>query len=105
MVIWGTDVIVDHCQRKFTKFLQKFVNEEVDEDEALMDMGTQLPFYMARLEEVWLSLRALVFLECSRVLVLLTIVRFLVCSWDREVERLFIIYNWLGHEFQFCNKQ
>lgn len=52
MVIWGTDVIVEHCKRKFTKFLQKFVNEEVEEDETLMDMGTQLPFYMARIEEV-----------------------------------------------------
>ncbi|XP_067934575.1 DNA replication licensing factor mcm4-like [Watersipora subatra] len=55
MVIWGTDVIVDHCKRKFTKFLQRFVNEEVDEDETLMDIGTQLPFYMARLEEINLT--------------------------------------------------
>lgn len=52
MVIWGTDVIVDHCKKKFTKFLKEYVNDAVDEDETLNDMGTQLPFYMARLEEV-----------------------------------------------------
>ena len=55
MVIWGTDVIVDHCKKKFTKFLQKFVNTEVDEDETLNDMETALPFYMAKLEEVRLN--------------------------------------------------
>jgi len=54
MVIWGTDVIVEHCKKKFTKFLQKFVNEAVDEDETLLNMNTPLPFYMARLEEVML---------------------------------------------------
>jgi len=52
MVIWGTDVVVEHCKRHFTKFLEKFVNETVDEDETLMNMGTPLPYYMARLEEV-----------------------------------------------------
>ncbi|KAF6027943.1 MCM4 [Bugula neritina] len=52
MVIWGTDVIVEHCKKKFTKFLQKFVNEAVDEDETLLNMNTPLPFYMARLEEI-----------------------------------------------------
>ena len=55
MVIWGTDVIVDHCKKKFTKFLHKFVNTEVDEDETLNDMEPVLPFYMAKLEEVRLN--------------------------------------------------
>lgn len=55
MVIWGTDVVVEHCKRKFTKFLQKYVNNAVDDDETLMDTGTQLPFYLARLDEVSLA--------------------------------------------------
>ena len=81
MVIWGTDVIVDHCKQKFTKFLRRFVNTDIDEDETLMDMGTQLPFYMARLEEVYFCV-----VYCAGKInlnvVLLFVIRFLVMMND-----------------------
>lgn len=54
MVIWGTDVVVERCQKNFTKFLQKFTSEQVDDDETRMDTDIHLPFYMSRLDEVTL---------------------------------------------------
>ena len=52
LVIWGTDVVVDHCKTKFRKFIQQFVDPNVDTDERFEGIDPNEPLYMQRLEEV-----------------------------------------------------
>jgi DNA replication licensing factor MCM4 len=52
LVIWGTDVVVSHCKEKFRRFILKFVEKNVDEDEAFEGMDINQPYYLQRLEEV-----------------------------------------------------
>jgi len=52
LVIWGTDVVVSHCKEKFRRFISKFVDKEVAEDEAFEGMDISQPYYLQRLEEV-----------------------------------------------------
>lgn len=51
--IWGTEVVVSKCKRKFRRFLLEFV---VDigpaEDEISEGVDSNLPFYLQKLEEV-----------------------------------------------------
>ena len=52
LVIWGTDVVVNQCKEKFVRFLSRFIDETVDEDERFDGMDVREPYYMQRLEEV-----------------------------------------------------
>ena len=52
LVIWGTDVVVDHCKTKFRKFVQQFVDPNIDTDERFEGIDPNEPLYMQRLEEV-----------------------------------------------------
>lgn len=52
LVIWGTDVVVSHCKEKFRRFILKFVDKNVAEDEAFEGMDINQPYYMQRLEEI-----------------------------------------------------
>lgn len=52
LVIWGTDVVVSHCKEKFRRFILKFVEKNVDEDEAFEGMDINQPYYLQRLEEI-----------------------------------------------------
>ena len=54
LVIWGTDVVVSHCKEKFRRFISKFVDRNVEEDEAFEGMDISQPYYMQRLDEVGL---------------------------------------------------
>lgn len=51
-MIWGTDVVVSHCKEKFKRFVCRFVDEAVEEDERFDGMNIKEPYYMQRLEEV-----------------------------------------------------
>ena len=51
-MIWGTDVVVQHCKDKFRRFLTTYVDAEADEDEKFEGMDIDSPLYMQRLEEV-----------------------------------------------------
>lgn len=49
-VIWGTDVSVQVCKKKFRQFLTTFVDPE--EDLAMDDVNAGQPMYLQKLEEV-----------------------------------------------------
>jgi DNA replication licensing factor MCM4 len=52
MVIWGTDVVVSHCKEKFRRFIERYVPEDVADDEQFEGMDIEEPFYLQRLEEI-----------------------------------------------------
>lgn len=52
LVIWGTDVVVGRCKEKFKKFIEKFVEENVEIDEVTQGVDASGPLYLQRLEEV-----------------------------------------------------
>ena len=56
LVIWGTDVSVSHCKEKFCRFVSKFVDKSVADDEQFEGMDINEPYYLQRLEEVKIAL-------------------------------------------------
>ncbi|XP_052817701.1 DNA replication licensing factor mcm4-like isoform X2 [Mya arenaria] len=52
LVIWGTDVVVSHCKEKFRRFISKYVDKDVAEDETFEGMDINQPYYLQRMEEI-----------------------------------------------------
>ncbi|XP_041376260.1 DNA replication licensing factor MCM4-like [Gigantopelta aegis] len=52
LVIWGTDVVVSHCKEKFRRFLTRFVDQSIDEDEQFEGMDINEPYYLQKLAEI-----------------------------------------------------
>lgn len=52
LVIWGTDVSVAACKAKFKKFLETFIDPDVEEDEKLDGFNPTEPLYLQKLEQV-----------------------------------------------------
>lgn len=52
LVIWGTDVVVSQCKEKFIRFISRYIDEAVDEDEQFDGMDVREPYYIQRLDEV-----------------------------------------------------
>ena len=52
LVIWGTDVVVSQCKEKFRRFLTRFIDRSVDEDEMFDGMDINEPYYLQKLAEV-----------------------------------------------------
>ena len=52
LVIWGTDVSVAACKAKFKKFLETFVDPDMEEDEKFDGINPSEPLYLQQLEQV-----------------------------------------------------
>ncbi|XP_074644247.1 DNA replication licensing factor mcm4-A-like [Tubulanus polymorphus] len=52
LVIWGTDVIVSHCKEKFTRFILRYVNKNIEDDEKFEGLDIEEPLYLQHLEEI-----------------------------------------------------
>jgi DNA replication licensing factor MCM4 len=67
MVIWGTDVDVSECKKTFRRFIENFVDPNVEPDEvnlAITDINE--PLYMQKLKEVcFYSIHLWIFEYCS----------------------------------------
>lgn len=50
--IWGTEVVISKCKRKFKRFIQEFVENVPAEDEISEGVDNNLPLYLQKLEEV-----------------------------------------------------
>ncbi|XP_059613524.1 DNA replication licensing factor MCM4 [Phlebotomus argentipes] len=51
-VIWGTNVVVVECKKKFTRFVMRFIDPDADQDEISDGMNLNEPLYMQKLEEI-----------------------------------------------------
>jgi len=54
LVIWGTDVDVNRCKQRFKRFLERYIDPGVEQDEKFDGMDINEPIYLQRLEEVHL---------------------------------------------------
>ncbi|KAL8566321.1 DNA replication licensing factor mcm4-A [Nucella lapillus] len=52
LVIWGTDVVVNQCKEKFVRFISRFIDKSVEEDERFDGMDVREPYYIQRLDEI-----------------------------------------------------
>jgi len=52
LVIWGTNVVVSKCKRKFKRFIEEFIDETPAEDEVTEEIDLTLPLYLQKLQEV-----------------------------------------------------
>lgn len=53
MVIWGTDVDVSECKKTFRRFIENFIDPNLEPDEAnLAITNVNEPIYMQKMKEV-----------------------------------------------------
>ena len=52
LVIWGTDVVVSQCKEKFRKFISRYIDTSMADDERFDGVDAQQPYYLQRLDEV-----------------------------------------------------
>lgn len=52
LVIWGTNVVVSDCKAKFARFLMRYIDPDVQEDEISEGINLNEPLYMQKLEEI-----------------------------------------------------
>jgi len=53
MVIWGTDVDVSECKKTFRRFIENFIDPNMEPDEAnLAITDVNEPLYMQKMKEV-----------------------------------------------------
>ncbi|XP_033755282.1 DNA replication licensing factor mcm4-A-like isoform X2 [Pecten maximus] len=67
LVIWGTDVVVSHCKEKFRRFIARFIDRNVSEDEEFSGMDINEPYYLQRLEEVNVIGEPFLGINCSHL--------------------------------------
>ena len=56
LVIWGTDVQLNDCKRKFKRFIQTFQDSETADDEKFEGLDHTKPYYQQRLNEITITL-------------------------------------------------
>lgn len=52
LVIWGTNVSVEECKKKFKQFILRYIDPEAENDEVTDDMNLNEPLYLQKLEEI-----------------------------------------------------
>ncbi|XP_026463702.1 DNA replication licensing factor MCM4-like [Ctenocephalides felis] len=52
LVIWGTNVVVNECKRKFKSFIERYIDNTPEYDERSEGMDLNEPLYMQKLEEI-----------------------------------------------------
>lgn len=72
LVIWGTDVDVNRCKERFKRFLERYIDPSVEQDEKFDGMDINEPVYLQRLEEVCQLLYLFIYLFTSLLTYLLT---------------------------------
>ncbi|CAG5124882.1 unnamed protein product [Candidula unifasciata] len=67
LVIWGTDVIVGVCKGKFRKFISKFVDKSMADDEEFTGVNADQPYYLQRLDEINIIGEPFLNINCSHL--------------------------------------
>lgn len=52
MVVWGTNVVVSECLKKFKDFIMRYIDPDAAQDEISEGMNLNEPLYMQKLEEI-----------------------------------------------------
>uniref|UniRef100_A0A336K914 DNA replication licensing factor MCM4 n=1 Tax=Culicoides sonorensis TaxID=179676 RepID=A0A336K914_CULSO len=52
LVIWGTNVVVNECKAKFKRFMQRYIDPDIANDEISEGINLNEPLYMQKLDEI-----------------------------------------------------
>lgn len=52
LVIWGTNVVVNECKTKFKRFMQRYIDPDIANDEISEGINLNEPLYMQKLDEI-----------------------------------------------------
>ena len=87
VVIWGTDVHVNDCKRRFIAFIKKF---HLSIEEARLEgADPSKPFYMQKLEEIHLIERPFLNVNCAHIKKIDSIIVEQLLSYPQEVIPIF----------------
>jgi DNA replication licensing factor MCM4 len=67
MVIWGTDVQVNDCKRKFKRFLETFLDISMTDEERFEGLNPDEPYYMQRLAEINILQHPFLNVDCGHI--------------------------------------
>uniref|UniRef100_A0A0L8GX45 DNA replication licensing factor MCM4 n=1 Tax=Octopus bimaculoides TaxID=37653 RepID=A0A0L8GX45_OCTBM len=67
MVIWGTDVVINHCKEKLKRFVCRYMDEDVAEDEVFDGIDPKKPYYLQRLQEIGVSGDPFLCINCAHL--------------------------------------
>lgn len=67
LVIWGTDVVVSECKKKFTQFLLRYIDMDIAQDEMTENINLSEPFYIQKLEEIHSLEEPFLNINCSHL--------------------------------------
>lgn len=52
LVIWGTNVVVNECKKKFKQFILRYIDPDAEQDEITESMNLNEPIYVQKLTEI-----------------------------------------------------
>ncbi|XP_063707123.1 DNA replication licensing factor MCM4 [Culicoides brevitarsis] len=52
LVIWGTNVVVNECKAKFKRFIERYIDPDIANDEISEGINLNEPLYMQKLDEI-----------------------------------------------------
>jgi len=67
MVIWGTDVQVNDCKRKFKRFVETFVDIGMTDEERFEGLNPNEPYYLQRLAEINILQSPFLNVDCAHI--------------------------------------
>lgn len=67
MVVWGTNVVVNHCKNKFKQFLLRYIDPTAEQDEISENIDVNQPLYLQKLEEIHTLEEPYLNLNCSHL--------------------------------------
>ena len=67
MVIWGTDVQVNDCKRKFKRFVETFMDIGMTDEERFEGLNPEEPYYLQRLAEINILQYPFLNVDCGHI--------------------------------------
>jgi DNA replication licensing factor MCM4 len=87
MVIWGTDVQVNDCKRKFKRFVDTFMDITMSDEERFEGLNPGEPYYLQRLAEINILQYPFLNVDCGHI-----------NQFDEDLYRQLICYPQAGLE-------
>ncbi|XP_058837932.1 DNA replication licensing factor MCM4 [Topomyia yanbarensis] len=67
LVVWGTNVVVSECLKKFKDFLMRYIDPDAAQDEISEGMNLNEPLYMQKLEDIHTLEEPFLNINCSHL--------------------------------------
>ncbi|XP_058462166.1 DNA replication licensing factor MCM4 [Malaya genurostris] len=67
LVVWGTNVVVSECLKKFKDFLLRYIDPDADQDEISEGMNLNEPLYIQKMEDIHTLEEPFLNINCSHL--------------------------------------